>query len=115
MSILLRVEMIVVAILFLLFVVRSINKNHFLLKNAFGWLLLALGLVIIAIFPQLLINLANAFDFQEASNFLYLVAVMLLLVNAITNSVLFSKQQTQITNLIQEISILKSLIKENKK
>ena len=109
-----RLEMIFIAIVFLMFVIRAVNKNYFLLKNASGWIFLAIGLLVIALFPNLIMSLSNLLGFVKTSNFLYFGAVMILLINIISNSVSSSQQQTQIKNLIQEISILKSLNKEDK-
>ncbi|EHB6421766.1 DUF2304 domain-containing protein, partial [Enterococcus faecalis] len=39
------------AIGFFLYIIRGINKNIFLLKNALIWLLISIVLIIFAIFP----------------------------------------------------------------
>lgn len=113
MSPLLRIEMFVIAIFFLFFVIRSINKNHMSLNRAFGWLITSLFLVLFSIFPSLPEQLSDLFGFETPSNFLFLIAVFVLLILAIQNTIVTSKQQNQIKSLIQEVSILKSKVEKN--
>ena len=58
------------AIGFFLYIIRGINKNIFLLKNALIWLLISIVLIIFAIFPHVAEWLAMAFGFETTSNFL---------------------------------------------
>lgn len=108
MSGLLRVEMLLFSLIFFIYIVRSINKNIFLLKNAIWWVAISVGLVVIAFFPTIPEWLATELGFETTSNFLLLVAIFVLLFMEIKNSIVLSKQQTQVKTLIQELSILKS-------
>ncbi|MFK4567197.1 DUF2304 domain-containing protein [Enterococcus sp. UD-01] len=108
MSGILRIEMLLFSLIFLGYIVRSINKNVFLLKNAIRWLIIAVGLVIVAVFPNLPEWLGHKLGFETTSNFLLIAAIFVLLFIEIKNSALLSKQQNQIKLLIQEISILKN-------
>jgi hypothetical protein len=108
MSGILRIEMLLFSLIFLGYIVRSINKNVFLLKNAIRWLIIAVGLVIVAVFPKLPEWLSHKLGFETTSNFLLIAAIFVLLFIEIKNSALLSKQQNQIKLLIQEISILKN-------
>ena len=94
------------AIGFFLYIIRGINKNIFLLKNALIWLLISIVLIIFE-------WLAMAFGFETTSNFLLSAAVIVLLIMEIKNSVLISKHENRIKTLLQELSIMKS--EENKK
>ena len=93
------------AIGFFLYIIRGINKNIFLLKNALIWLLISIVLIIFAIFPHLAEWLAMAVGFETTSNFLLSAAVIVLL--------MISKHENRIKTLLQELSIMKS--EENKK
>lgn len=99
--------MFVVAIVFFVFVVRSINQNKLTLKRSTSLLVLSLGLVIFSIFPQLPESLSNFFGFETTSNFLYFCAIIFLLAFSIFQSILMSIQEEKIKNLIQEVSIIK--------
>ncbi|HAP5241705.1 TPA: DUF2304 domain-containing protein [Enterococcus faecalis] len=95
------------AIGFFLYIIRGINKNIFLLKNALIWLLISIVLIIFAIFPHVAEWLAMAFGFETTSNFLLSAAVIVLLIMEIKNSVLISKHENRIKTLLQELSIMK--------
>ncbi|WP_159723356.1 DUF2304 domain-containing protein [Enterococcus sp. CSURQ0835] len=102
------IVMLIAAIFFLYFVIRNINKNTFLLSNAWLWLLIAAGLVVFALIPSIPEYFAQLLGFQLTSNFLLFLAVFFLLLQGLIHSIQSSKQHTQIITLIQEISMLKS-------
>lgn len=108
MTILFRVEMFILAIIFFFFVVRSINKNNMSLNRSFGWFITSFVLLLCSLFPEIPNSLSKMLGFETPSNFLFLIAVFLLLILAIQNTIITSKQQNQIKDLIQELSILKS-------
>lgn len=108
MSPILRIEMLIFSLFFFVYIIRSINKNIFLLKNAIRWLFISAGLVVFAVFPGLPEWLATQLGFETTSNFLLFAAILVLLFIEIKNSALLSKQQNQIKLLIQELSILKA-------
>ena len=104
--------MLIIAISFLYYVIRSINKNSFLFANAALWLVVGIVLIMFSIFPSIPNFLAELFGFQLTSNFLLFLAVFLLILLAFAQSKQLSKQKTQITALIQELSMMRSKDKE---
>ncbi|AIM24804.1 DUF2304 domain-containing protein [Melissococcus plutonius] len=107
-STMLRIVMLLFATGFFLYITRAINKNVFLLKNAIVWLIIAIGLIIFAIFPQIPRWVATYLGFETASNFLLFIAIIFLLVMEIKNTIIISKYENKLKTLIQELSILKS-------
>lgn len=108
MNMMLSAVMIACSLLFLVYVIRSINRNIFLLKNAILWLFVALVLVIFAAAPGIPEFFSKLLGFETVANFLLFFAVIVLLVMELKNTITASKQQMKIKNLIQELSILKS-------
>ncbi|MCD1023599.1 DUF2304 domain-containing protein [Enterococcus sp. SMC-9] len=100
--------MLIVALLFLYFIVRNINTNKFLLENAAIWIVFGVIWVIFSLFPKIPASIANLFGFQITSNFLMFSAIIFLLYLVFRLSIKLSRQQNQLNILIQEISILKS-------
>lgn len=100
--------MIIIAIFFLYFICRSINKDKFLLSNASVWLLFGVGWVSFSLFPKIPETISSFFGFQITSNFLIFAAILFLLYLVFIQSLQLSQQKNQINVLIQEISILKS-------
>lgn len=109
------VVMLVIAISFSYYVIRSINKNSFLFSNAALWLIVGVVLILFSLFPRIPSFLANLFGFQLTSNFLLFLAVFLLILLTFSQSIQLSKQKTQITELIQELSMMRSKDKEKSK
>ena len=110
-----QVETSIAAIILLILIVTSLKKNAISIKNSIAWLLLPIIFLIIAIFPEPLTILSNWLGFETFSNFIFLVAIALLIILCFSLTVAISKQQSQITKLIQGISILSYKIdKKNK-
>ncbi len=99
---------IVFAIALMAGVVYQIAKGRLLLRYSFLWLLLALVALICALFPQPLFSLAYFLGFNVASNFVLFVAIFLLLLICLSLSVIVSRQQEKIKNLIQDVALLKN-------
>lgn len=100
--------MLIIAVSFLYFVIRSINKNSFLFSNAALWLVVGIVLILFSLFPSIPNFLAALFGFQLTSNFLLFLAVFLLILLVFSQSIQLSKQKNQITTLIQELSMMRS-------
>lgn len=115
MSIFLRLEMFVFALVFFLFIVRLINKNVFLLENTAVWLLTSISLVLFSVFPSLADRLSDFLGFEQTSNFLYFCAIAFLIVIALLNTISSSRQTIKINNLTQELSIIKSKLEEKER
>lgn len=110
-----QIEMSVAAILLLIIILISLKKNSISIKNSVAWLLLPIIFLIIAIFPEPITMISNLLGFETLSNFIFLTTIALLIIICFFLTVVSSRQQTQITKLIQEISILKYELKKNGK
>ncbi len=109
MSVFLRGEMIVMALLVMLIIVRSVNKKRLRLQYSFFWLLIVLGLLVVAFFPGVVIWLCGLMQIQTPSNMIYLFGILALLLISFYQTTLLSKQADRITRLTQLISIEKYL------
>lgn len=103
----LQIEMSAAALVLLIIIVLALKKNSMSIKNSIAWLLLPIVFIIIAIFPEPLTKLANILGFEATSNFIFVVVIGLLLILCFSLTITVSRQQSQITKLIQEFSILK--------
>lgn len=108
-----QIEMSIAAILLLVLIIISLKKNRISIKSSITWLLLPIVFLLIAIFPYPLTTLSSLLGFETPSNFIFLIAIALLIILCFFLTVTISRQQDQTTKLIQEISILKH--KRNKK
>ena len=52
MSVLLRIEMIVLALVFIVLVFRTVNKQRLQMRFSLVWLMISFAMMVVAIFPQ---------------------------------------------------------------
>ena len=101
----LRVILIVAALCALAVVSRQVKKERLLIEDAVFWVVAAVILVIVAIFPSIAINLAYALGFMSASNFVYMVIIALLLWKVFACSSEISRLKVKVNELAQEIAL----------
>ena len=102
----LQIEMTIAALVLLVFII-CLRRNSMAIKNSVAWLFLPIIFIVVAIFPEPLTALANWLGFETLSNFIFLITIALLILICFFLTISVSKQQSQITKLIQELSILK--------
>lgn len=105
MSIVLRVELIILALVFVVLVFNAVNKGKLWLQYSLIWLLISCGLLVTAFFPNILDWLANLMKIEVTSNLVYLIAIFVLVVITFYLTKIVSKQSEQIKTLIQMCSI----------
>lgn len=103
------IVIVIVSIIFVYYVVRSINKNKILLSNALFWIFVGIIMIVFAVIPIIPDTISCLLGFEVTSNFLLFMAVIFLLVYSFTQSLQISKLKLQLTEIVQKISI------ENKK
>ena len=105
MSIVLRIELIILAFVFVALVFNAVNKGKLWLQYSLIWLLISCGLLIVAFFPEILELLAAFMQIEVTSNLVYLIAIFVLVVITFYLTKIVSKQSEQIKTLIQVCSI----------
>ena len=113
MSAVLRIEMVILAIVFLLVVLKTINRKKLLVQYALIWIILAIGMFVVAVIPNAASFFAHLMGIETTSNFIYLLAIISLLVLTFSLSVIISKLSMKIKNTIQMVSINSFLAKES--
>lgn len=110
-----QIEVSIAALILLLLIFFSLRRNSMSIKSSIAWLLLPLAFIIIAIFPKPLEQFAHSLGFETLSNFIFVIIIALLLIICFFLTATISRQNNQITKLIQEISILKHNKSKNDK
>lgn len=106
MSTALQVIVIICCLALSIYVLRLVSKERLLLKYSLLWLVLALLLLICALFPDTLFSLSRAIGFEAPSNFVFFIGLFCLLAIALSLSVIASKQTIKIKNLTQRIALI---------
>ena len=105
MPVVLRIELIFFALLFMIFVVDKVNKRKLQLQFCVTWLLIAIALIVIAIFPQIVYFVASLSGIETSSNLVYLIGIISLIFILINMTLKVSKQSAEIRKLIQANAI----------
>lgn len=109
MSLMLRVVLIALSLLFIVFVFCTVNRRKLQMRYSLIWLILSFCLLVVALFPQLVVWASRLAGVETPSNFIYLLGIFFLLVVAFSQTVNLSKQADRTKKLIQMISIEKYL------
>lgn len=109
--------MLVLAVIFLLIVIKAVNKKKLWLQYSLVWVVISVLMVIVAVFPGIANWMASIMQIETTSNLIYLLAIFALLILTFSLTVIVSKQSQRMKNIIQMVSIEKYLSeteKENK-
>lgn len=107
MNITLKIFLVVILLLLAYLIIHKINKQDISMRYSCVWLIMIFILIILAIFPQIAMWLANILGFEKSSNMIFLIAIIVLFYISFLHTITVSKQNEKIKDLVQEISILK--------
>ncbi len=96
----------VVCLLMFIYVLSLVKKERLMLRYSLLWLALASVLMLCAVFPGPVFEIAKIFGFLTASNFIFVLGFVFLLLIALSLSAVVSKQTISIKNLTQRIALL---------
>lgn len=117
MSIVLRVLLIAMSVVAGFYSIRQIRKSQVKIGNAIFWFVLTFLFLIISIFPQIILLLADLIGVESPVNLVYLIMIFLLFYKVFTLSVKMSKLEHMINILTAENAILRNKVtkdEENK-
>lgn len=115
MTIGLRIVLLIVALLSCIFVVRKIRKAQMRIEDTLFWIVIAVGTLILGIFPQIAFYCASLLRIQSPVNFVYLVFIFILLFKVFILTVQVSQLQEKIKKLVQHVAIYEKNILDEKK
>lgn len=105
MNVQLRLFLFLISILFFIFVLKTVHSKKLLLKDSLLWMLMAIMMLLLAIFPQIAIYLSRALGIETPSNFVFFVALIMLFMLVFRQTIALSKQTIQIEKQIQELAL----------
>lgn len=114
MSIALKIVSISFLIVLMIIIFHLLKKDKITIKYSIVWLLPCLILLIFVLIPGFLTWTTKVLGFQTASNMVFALLIALLMMISIVLTVIVSTQKNQIRALIQEVSILKEITKDEK-
>ncbi len=91
----------------MIYICRLVALGRLQIKYSLLWMLLAILILILSIFPQVIFFFASALGFETPSNFALFAGLGFLLIISVALSVIVSWQARYIRSLIQEVSLLR--------
>ena len=114
MSFNLIIFLVIICILFSFYIIYNIFKRKISISYSIMWFGYIILLLLALCLPKLLYKLSSLFGFEKTSNMVFFIGFMVLIFIAFLLSRVISKQKNQITNLTQELAILKKELKDEK-
>ena len=102
-----NIYFIILSIFVILYIVYSVRKNNLSIKTSFGWMIASFIMLILSIFPYSLDWLAKFLEVSYAPTLFLTLCIILLIVINFNTSKRISSLQEKITDLAQEVSILR--------
>ncbi len=102
--------LVIFALLFTIFVLSYVIKRKLVIKYAFLWLIFCIAMTIAVLVPDLLKVICKEIGIETVSNFIFFLGFGLLLFITFVLTSVISTQKNKITNLAQEIAILKNKV-----
>ena len=118
MGIALQVFLFVTVLIFMAVIVNYLRKGTLTFQYSLIWFVLAFALLVCIVFPDVLISLSHVVGVEVASNFVFLVEGIFVLVLLISLTLIVSKQRKQIVRLTQRMAIIEKRLRaleENQK
>jgi len=109
-----RVYFIIIAILSIIYIIHDIRKKRFSISESFWWMIASFIMLLLANFPYSIDWIAIKFRVEYPPSLLFVFCIIFLVLMNFRNSKKISEQQMKITELAQNISIIKEELNEKK-
>lgn len=115
MRLVLQVFLIVCVLIFLAIIVHYLAKKKLNLRYSLVWLGTGLGMLVLAIFPQIATAVSGLVGIDTPVNTVFLFAGMFMLLIIFTLTIIVSHMNNQIYRLTQKQAILEKRVRELEK
>lgn len=105
-TVIMRILVAIADLVFLMCVLKLVSQDKLLLKYSLLWILLCLVVLACDAFPEIMYWAADLIGFISPSNFIFLVAIGLLLAITLSLSVAVSRAVVANKNLTQRLALL---------
>lgn len=112
MTMTLRAALILVSVGTMFLMMRKIRQSKVQIENAIFWIILALVLVIISIFPSVADFASQLVGIYATTNFLFVSAIFILIVKIFYMTIHISQLETKIKELAQQIALIEKMREE---
>ena len=110
-----NVIFIIISVIALLYVINNVRKNDFSIKESFWWVVGAIVMLILAIFPYSLDNLAKMLNIDYPPSLLFVLCIIFLLFQNFRSTKKISDLGIKIVELAEELAIVKNKVNKGDK
>ena len=114
MTVMFRIMLVVVSVGTTYMMMRKIRQAKVQIEAAIFWVIFALMLVVLSIFPKLADFMASALGIYSTPNFIFLFMIFLLSVKLFSMSIHVSQLETRIKELVQKMALDEKTAEEEK-
>lgn len=101
-----NIYFIIISVLCIIYVVLEVRKKRFSIKESFWWMIGAIAMLILSIFPYSINWLAKIFGIDYPPSLFFVFCIIFLVFMNFRNSKKIAEQQEKIVELSQHVSIL---------
>lgn len=115
MGFVLRLLLIFASLFTTLYILKRIRQAKLQIEYAIFWLLFAVVLIVMSIFPSLMIMLTRAVGMQSPINCVFLVVIFTLMLKIFMQTIEHSQLEDKVKQLTQRLAIEEKLRQDEKK
>ena len=109
-----NIYFVLLALLIMLYVIRDVRKKKFSIKESFWWIMATVIMLILAIFPYSIDELAKFLNVDYPPSLLFVLCIIFLLFINFKNSKRIAEHQEKIIELAQHMAILEDEVNQSK-
>lgn len=110
-----NIYFVILILLIMLYLFKAVFKSKLSVKESFFWIAGSVLALILAIFPQIIVELAKWMGISYPPSLLFVLCILFLLYLIFRTSKRSAFQESKIVELSQEVALLKKEIKKWKK
>ncbi len=110
-----NIYFIIISVLILFYVVNSVRKKTFSIKESFWWVVGAIIMLFLSIFPYSIDWVAKRLHISYPPSLLFIICIVFLLFQNFRDSKRISELQIKTVELAQELAIVKEKLNRNNK
>ncbi len=102
-----NIYFIIISIICMIYVILEVRKKRFSIKESFWWMVASIIMLILSIFPYSIDFIAKKIGVSYPPSLLFVLCIIFLVFMVFRNSKKIAEQQEKITELAQNLAILK--------
>lgn len=112
MTALFRIVLVLVSLATFFIIVKKIRNAKVQIEVSLFWIVFAVGLMILSLFPQIVDVIADILGIYSSTNAIFLLVIFILLVHQFLNSLKISQLENRMKDLVQELAVTKLMGQE---